>query len=64
MDWTNDVHCLYRIMLDLGGRIDSVEDHGDNTYTVHLTYTIGGFIPNFVKYTCDGIPWTIELKPK
>lgn len=57
MDWSNDVHYLYYVILKRGGRIDSVEDHGDNTYTVHLTYSIGGFIPN-------GITWKIELKPK
>ena len=66
MDWSNDIHCLYRIILKLGGRIESVENHGDNMYTVNLIYPIRVNliypIRGYIKDTYD-VPWKIKLTP-
>lgn len=64
MDWSNDVHCLYRIMLKLHGRIESVEDHKDNTYTVALLYPRRRYISSTQEEIYEETCWTIKLTPR
>ncbi len=69
MDWSNDVHMLYRIILKLGGKIQTVEDHGDNTYSVHIDwpithYDMNDFYEPEPEPIISIIPYTVYLGPR
>jgi len=64
MDWDNNVHMLYRIILKLGGSVKEVVNNKDGTYTVTMSYPLRGYIVGTDTETCDWIEMPYTLTPQ